>query len=160
MKAMIPTLFHKIASALRERYDLLLEMLALRHQLAVLERSVQRPQFSPLDRCVWIVLSTLWSRWPHALVIMRADTVRRWRRQGVRHHWRWLCGRKRPGRPAIASETRALIRHMSRDNVLWGRPSKSWGSGRQGLFLQLQIRIPASEHRPEFLVQSLDPHLQ
>jgi hypothetical protein len=122
MKAMIPTLFHKIASALRERYDLLLEMLALRHQLAVLERSVQRPQFSPLDRCVWIVLSTLWSRWPHALVIMRADTVRRWRRQGVRHHWRWLCGRKRLGRPAIASETRALIRHMSRDNVLWGAP--------------------------------------
>jgi hypothetical protein len=122
MKAMIPTLFHKIASALRERYDLLLEMLALRHQLAVLERSVQRPQFSPLDRCVWIVLSTLWSRWPHALAIMQADTVRRWRRQGVRHHLRWPSGRKRLGRPAIASETRALIRHMSRDNVLWGTP--------------------------------------
>jgi hypothetical protein len=56
---MIPTLFHKIASALRERCYLSLEMLALRHQLAVLERSVKRPQFSPLDRCLWIVLSTL-----------------------------------------------------------------------------------------------------
>ena len=53
---------------------------------------------------------------------MQADTVRRWRRQGVRHHWRWPCGRKRPGRPAIASETCALIGHMSRDNVLWGAP--------------------------------------
>jgi hypothetical protein len=47
MKAMIPALFHTIASVLRERCDLLLEMLALRHQLAVLERSVKRPQFSP-----------------------------------------------------------------------------------------------------------------
>jgi hypothetical protein len=122
MKVMLPTLFHKIASALRERCDLSLEMLALRHQLAVWERSVQRPQFSPLDRCVWIVLSTRWSRWPHALAIMPADTVRRWRRQGVRHPWRWPCGRKRRGRPAIAVETRALIRHMSRDNVLWGAP--------------------------------------
>src|SRR6267142_6492704 len=103
MKAIIPTLFHRIASALRERCYLSLEMLALRHQLAVLERSVKRPQFSPLDRCVWIVLSTLWPRWPHALEIMQADTVRRWRRQGVRHHLRWPCGRKRPGRPAIAS---------------------------------------------------------
>jgi hypothetical protein len=68
------------------------------------------------------VLSTLWSRWPHALAIVQADTVRRWRRQGVRHHWRWPCGRTRLGRPAIASETRALIRHMSRENVLWDAP--------------------------------------
>ena len=52
MKVIIPTLFHTIASALRERCDLSLEMLALRHQLAVLERLIQRPQFSPLDRGV------------------------------------------------------------------------------------------------------------
>ncbi len=122
MKAIIPTLFHKIVSALRERCYLSLEMLALRHQLSVLERSVHRPQFSSLDWCLWIVLSTLWSQWPHALAIMQADTVRRWRRQGVRHHLRWPCRQKRPGRPAIASETRALIRHMSRENVLWGAP--------------------------------------
>jgi hypothetical protein len=42
MKAIIPTLFHKIASALRERHYLSLEMMALRHQLAVLTRSVKR----------------------------------------------------------------------------------------------------------------------
>src|SRR5882724_9644910 len=40
------------------------------------------------------------------------------------------------------------------------RASKSWGSRRQGLFLQLQIRIPALEHGPEFLVQGFHPHLQ
>jgi hypothetical protein len=40
------------------------------------------------------------------------------------------------------------------------RPSKSWGSGRQGLLLQLQIWIPALEHCPEFLIQRFDPGLQ
>jgi hypothetical protein len=133
MKAMILTLLHKIVAVLRERCHLSLEMLALRHQLAVLERSGKRPQFSPLDRCVWIVLSTLWSRWPLALAIMQADTVRRWRRQGVRHHWRWSCARTRPGRPAIASETRRVIGHMSRDNVLWGAPRLHGELARLGL---------------------------
>jgi hypothetical protein len=40
------------------------------------------------------------------------------------------------------------------------RASKSWGSRRQGLFLQLQMRIPALEHSPEFLVQGFHPHCQ
>src|SRR4030095_7825339 len=40
------------------------------------------------------------------------------------------------------------------------RASKSWGSCRQGLFLQLQIRIPALEHRPEFLIERFDSGLQ
>lgn len=53
---------------------------------------------------------------------MQADTVKRWRRQGLRHHFRWRRGRKRPGRPPIASETRELIHEMSRDNRLWGAP--------------------------------------
>src|SRR5262245_16343315 len=40
------------------------------------------------------------------------------------------------------------------------RPSKSWGSGRQEVFLQLQVRIPALEHCPKFLVQGFDSRLQ
>jgi hypothetical protein len=52
MRAILPTLFHTIASALRGRCYLSLEMLVLRYQLAVLERSVKRPEFSPLDRCL------------------------------------------------------------------------------------------------------------
>jgi hypothetical protein len=50
MKAIIPTLFHKIASLLRERCDLLLKMLALRHQLAVLERTDVRIASSSMGR--------------------------------------------------------------------------------------------------------------
>jgi hypothetical protein len=81
------------------------------------------------------MLSTLWSRWPEALTIVQADTVRRWRRQGFRQLVRWEHGRRRPGRPAIAAEMRALIRRMSRENVLWGAPRI------QGELAKLGIRV-------------------
>jgi hypothetical protein len=122
MKTLLPNLFHRLTSWWCERWHLSLENLALRHQLDVLKRSMKRPRFDPTDRCVWLLLSCLWSRWPHAVEIMQADTVRRWRRQGLRHHVRWRRGRKRPGRPPIPAETRTLIRAMSRENRLWGAP--------------------------------------
>jgi hypothetical protein len=87
-----------------------------------MKRSGKRPQFSSLDRCFWLLLSSWWSRWPQALEIMQADTVRRWKRQGMWYHLRWSRGRKPPGRPPIPAETRHLIREMSRDNRLWGAP--------------------------------------
>jgi hypothetical protein len=75
-----------------------------------------------LSNVGWIMLSTLWSRWPDALTIVQPDTVRCWRRQGWRYHLQWWHGRQRPGRPAIAAEIRALIRRMSQENVLRGAP--------------------------------------
>jgi hypothetical protein len=135
MKTLLRHLFHKLITVLREHWQLSLETMALRHQLAVLERSVKRPRCSPVDRCFWIMLSTLWSRWPDALTIVQPDTVRCWRRQGWRHHLRWWHGRQRPGRLAITAEMRALIRRMSQENVLWGAPRI------QGELATLGIRV-------------------
>ena len=120
MKTLVRRLFHLMASALRERLDLALETMALRHQLAVLERSAKRPSFSPVDRCFWVLLSAVWSRWPTALEIVHADTVRRWRRTG----WRilWLRQHRRVGRPPLARKTQELIRWISQQNRLWGAP--------------------------------------
>jgi hypothetical protein len=53
---------------------------------------------------------------------MQANTVRKWKKQGMWHHVRWGRGRKRPGWPPIPATTRDLIRAMRRDNVLWGAP--------------------------------------
>jgi hypothetical protein len=122
MKTLIQSLIHQITSRWRERWHLSLELIALRHQVEVLKRSGKRPQFSSSDRCFWLLLSSWWSKWPQAPEIMQADTVRRWRRQGVWHHLSWRRERKRPGRPPIPAETRKLIREMSRDNRLWGAP--------------------------------------
>ena len=135
MNTWVLWLCRTIVLALCERVHLALTMMALRHQLAVLARSATRPQCSPVDRCVWVLLSTVWSRWQEALTIVQPDTVRRWRRQGWRHHRGWWRGRKRPGRPAIAAEIRALIRRMSQENVLWGAPRI------QGELAKLGVRV-------------------
>jgi putative transposase len=122
MKRLWQTLCQQLTSTLRERVHLALTTMALRHQLAVLQRSATRPPCWPADRCLWVLFSLVWARWSEALEIAQADTVRRWRRQGFRQLVRWERGRKRPGRPAIAAEMRALIRRMSRANLLWGAP--------------------------------------
>jgi hypothetical protein len=122
MKTLWQILFQKLTTALRNRLDLAFTIMALRHQLAVLERSGSRPHLSPADRCFWVLLSTVWSRWTTALAIVQADTVRRWTRQGLRRHLAWQSRRKRPGRPVIAADTRTLIQRISRENGLWGAP--------------------------------------
>jgi hypothetical protein len=56
-----------------------------------------------------------------ALMIIRPETLLRWHRAGFRRYWRWQS-RRRGGRPPIEAELRALIRQMSRENLLWGAP--------------------------------------
>ena len=67
-----------IRFALSTRRDLLLEMLALRHQLAVVTRSNRR--FRPSDRLAWLILRRVWPRWRDALVLVQPATVDRWHR--------------------------------------------------------------------------------
>jgi hypothetical protein len=72
----------------RSRTELVLEMIALRHQIAVLKRCrTRRPCFGVWDRLFWILLSWWWRRWPESLMIIQPETAKRWRRNG------WLgCG--------------------------------------------------------------------
>jgi hypothetical protein len=105
-------------SAQATRRDLLLETLALRHQLGVLARANRR--LRPVDRLFWLLLRWLWPRWREALVLVQPATVDRWRREGVRHCWRRRS--RGPGRPRIDSTFRDLIRRMATDNCLWGAP--------------------------------------
>ena len=118
MRAGIPT-----TAALRRplcpRRDLLLEILALRHQLAVLRRSDRR--LRPSDRLFWLCLRRWWPRWREALVLVQPATVARWHREGLRGCWS-RRPRRRPGRPCIDAQLRALIRRMATENRLWGAP--------------------------------------
>src|SRR2546428_4013268 len=104
--------------ALSTRRDLLLEGVALRHQLSVLARSNRR--FRPSDRLFSLCLRRWWPRWREALVLQPA-TVARWHREGFRGCWS-RRSRRRPGRPCIDSHLRALIRRMAAENGLWGAP--------------------------------------
>src|SRR5258706_5522211 len=107
-----------IRFALSTRRDLLLEILALRHQLHVLVRSNRR--FRPSDRLLWLVLRQVWPRWTDALVLVQPATVDRWHREGFRRCWRRHS--RRPGRPRIDSPCRDLIRRLAAENCLWGAP--------------------------------------
>jgi hypothetical protein len=52
----------------RQRRDLLLEFIVLRHQLVVLQRTgTQRPCFRPSERLFWVFLSRWWANWQHFL---------------------------------------------------------------------------------------------
>ena len=57
-----------------------LENVALRHQLAVLQRSVGRPRLHQRDRLFWVGLSQLWTGWRTSLVIVQPATVLAWHR--------------------------------------------------------------------------------
>src|SRR5260370_10945833 len=106
----------------RSRTALQLEVLALRHQLQVLERSRrQRLRLSRADRVLWVWLSRVWTEWRGALVIVKPETVIAWHRQGFRLFWTWKS-RRRAGRPTVPADVRMLIRTMAESNPLWGAP--------------------------------------
>ena len=50
-------------AGLNSRRNLLLENLALRHQLLVLSRTNKRPRLTSLDRALWAWLSQSWGDW-------------------------------------------------------------------------------------------------
>jgi putative transposase len=108
-------------SLLVSRLSLATEILVLRQQLLVLNRTVKRPKLRQWDRLFWVCLSRLWKDWRDALIIIKPDTVIKWHREGFRLYWRWKS--KTPvGRPPIDKEIRELIRRISRENSLWGVP--------------------------------------
>ena len=105
----------------RSRLALQVEILALRHQPNILQRSSDaRKQLRASDRVLWVWLSRLWRDWRSALLIVRPETVIRWHRQGFRLYWRWKS--RRMGRPAAGKEIRAPIRKMCLANPTWGAP--------------------------------------
>jgi hypothetical protein len=117
--ALLRVVFGALLAAFRPKASLVVENLALRHQLAVLRRATPRPRLHPVDRAFWVALSRLWSRWTDVLAIVKPATVVAWHRRGFARFW---AKKSRPsGRPSLADEIVALIRRMADDNPLWSR---------------------------------------
>jgi putative transposase len=142
-----------LRTSFKSRIELRLEVLALRQQIHVLERSRRsRPRLSSADRVFWVSLSRVWTGWRRPLVIVQPATVLAWHRQGFRWFWRWKSHR-RPGRPVVPADVRALIRTMSDANRLWGAPRI------HGELLKLGIPISQASVA-KYMVRSRQPPSQ
>src|SRR5580700_665506 len=122
MKSVLVSFLLTLRTAVRSRAELQLEVLALRHQLQVLQRTrPRRIRLAKTDRWLWVVLSRIWTGWRTALVVVKPETVIAWHRQGFRLWWTWKS-RRRMGRPTVPPDARTLIRTMSQANPRWGAP--------------------------------------
>ena len=95
-----------------------IEILVLRHQLAVLQRRAPRPRITWTDRAVIAALARLLPARRRRGFLITPATILRWHRQLVRR--RWTTPYTRPGRPAIPAGMRALTVRLATENPSWG----------------------------------------
>jgi transposase InsO family protein len=95
-----------------------IEILVLRHQLAVLRRRTPRPRMTWSDRAVIAALSRLLPVRRRIGILVAPATILRWHRQLVAR--RWITQPTRPGRPAIPTGLRALVIRLAAENPTWG----------------------------------------
>jgi len=93
------------------------EILVLRHQLAVLQRQVSRPRFEPEDRALVTAMSRVLRRDRWSIFLVTPDTILRWHRRLIADHWTYP---HRAGRPSTAVESRRLIVRFARENPTCG----------------------------------------
>ncbi len=97
--------------------ELAIEVVILRHEVAVLRRQVTRPGLQPPDRAILAGLSRLLDRRHRGRFFVQPDTLRRWHRDLVRRKW---TQPHRSGRPSIPTGTSAIILRLARENPTWG----------------------------------------
>jgi hypothetical protein len=102
----------------RSHTDLAIEVVALRHEVAVLRRQVYRPALEPADRAVLAGLARLVPRRRLGRFFVRPETLLRWHRDLVAKRWTYPHGR--PGRSGIAKGTTALVLRLAKENPQWG----------------------------------------
>jgi putative transposase len=126
-----------------------LEILVLRHQLAVLHRQAPRPRFEPADRALLAAISRAVPRARWSCFFVRPETLVRWHRRLVAGAWTYP--NRGAGRPPLDQELQQLIVRLARENPHWGYQRI------KGELLRLGIGVSATAIRTTLRRHGLDP---
>jgi len=97
-----------------------MEVLLLRQQIQVLQRTQKRVRFSARDRAFWVLVKRFWPDWKRHCHLVRPETVVQWHRASFRRFWKWKSKMASPS--SAKTERNALIRRMASENPTWGAP--------------------------------------
>jgi hypothetical protein len=115
----------------RPRRSKELEILVLRHELALLRRQARQPKPTRADRGLLAALSRSLPRVASTGFAVKPETLLRWHRQLVAR--RWTYTHRAPGRPTLEPSLRKLILRLGHENPHWGynassASSRAWAS--------------------------------
>jgi putative transposase len=126
-----------------------LEILVLRHQLAVLRRQTPRPKLEPADRALLAAISRVLPRSRWSCFLVKPETLLRWHRRLVAGVWTYP--HDQTGRPPLDREVLQLIIRLARENPRWGYQRI------KGELQHLGIRVSATTIRTMLRRHGLDP---
>jgi len=124
------------------------EILALRHEVAVLRRAASGPRMSWADRAVLAALARVMPKALRARRVVTPGTLLRWHRRLVAAKWRQP---RPPGRPPVPDELVALVVRLARENTRWGVVRI------QGELRRLGLRVAASTIRKILRAHRIPP---
>jgi transposase InsO family protein len=114
----VRNLFALVWLLARPRRSKELEILVLRHELAILRRQGRQSKLTRADRGLLAALSRSLPRVAWAGFAVKPETLLRWHRQLVAR--RWTYTHRAPGRPPLEPSLRKLILQFGRENPHWG----------------------------------------